>query len=113
MAIGTVSVGKAVNITSSGVIAGGTAMARTNPGGYNNPGSVVETTALAGTILGFYVNSTSSGTIVLSAGTASGGTALTGTITPAVGWQNMPITEPTGIYCTIGATINVTFVVVE
>lgn len=113
MAIGAVEVGKAVNITSSQAIAGGAAMARTYPGGSNNPASVAETTALAGTILGFYVNSTSSGTIALSAGTASGGTALTGTITPAVGWNFLPITEPTGIYCTIGATINVTFVVVE
>lgn len=112
MAIGAVEVGKAVNITASAAIAGGTAMARVNPGGYNNA-TAAETTALAGTILGFYVNSTSSGTIALSSGTASGGTALTGTITPSVGWAFLPITEPTGIYCTIGGTINVTFVVVE
>lgn len=113
MAIGAVEVGKAVLLTSSGQVAGGTAMSRTNPGGSNNPVSVAETTALAGTILGFYVNNTSSGTLVLSAGTTSGGTALTGTITPAIGWNFMPITEPTGIYATIGATLNVTFVVVE
>lgn len=114
MAIGASIVGKAVNITGSGAIAGGTAMARTATGNPNNDPSVAETTAKAGTILGFFVNSTSSGTIALSAGTASGGTALTGTITPAAGaWYPLPITEPTGIYCTVGATINVTFVVVE
>ena len=111
MAIGTSIVGKAVNITASGAIAGGAAMARTYAGGGAGQG---ETTALAGTILGFFVNSTTSGTIALSAGTTSGGTALTGTITPAAGaWYALPITEPTGIYCTIGNTINVTFVVVE
>jgi hypothetical protein len=113
MAIGTVEVGKAVLLTSSGQVAGGTAMARTTPAPSNNPASVAETTALAGTILGFYVNNTSSGTLVLSAGTTSGGTALTGTITPAIGWAFLPITEPTGIYATIGATLSVTFVVVE
>lgn len=113
MAIGGVEVGKAVHLTSSGQVAGGTAMARTSAGGSNNPASVAETTALAGTILGFYVNNTSTGTLVLSAGTAAGGTALTGTITPAIGWAFMPITEPTGIYATIANTLDVTFVVVE
>lgn len=115
MAIGTSSVGKAVNITASGAIAGGAAMARVRDGaaGTTAASTKAEGTALAGTILGFYVNSTSSGTIALSAGTASGGTALTGTITPAIGWHTLPLTEPTGIYCTIGATINVTFAVVE
>lgn len=114
MAIGTVEVGKAVLITTSGQVAGGAAMARTFPGGANTPGSVAETTALAGTMLGFFVASTSAGTIVLSAGTTSGGTALTGTITPAAGaWYFLPLTEPTGIYATIGGTISATFVVVE
>lgn len=113
MSIGNAQVGQAVNITSSAQIAGGTAMARTYPGGQNDPGSMAEGTALQGAILGFYVNSTTSGTIVLSAGTGSGGAALTGTITPAIGWNALPLISPTGIYCTIGATINVTFIVVE
>jgi hypothetical protein len=115
MAIGTSSVGKALNLTASGQVAGGTAMARTRAGGAGTTAqsTQAETTALAGTILGFYVNSTSSGTVALSAGTASGGTALTGTITPAIGWHTLPLTEPTGIYATIGATLNVTFAVVE
>jgi len=37
-------------------------------------------------LLGFYVSSTSAGTIVLKEGGASG-TAISGTITPAVGFQ--------------------------
>jgi hypothetical protein len=113
MSIARVPTGTPLNITASGQIAGGTAMARTYPGSYAQA-TQAETTALQGTILGFFVNSTSSGTIALSAGSASGGTALTGTITPAAGnWYPLPICSPTGIYCTVGATINVTFSVVE
>lgn len=115
MAIGTVEVGYPVNLTSSGIVAGGVAMTRTFPGGPNDQGSVAETTALQGAILGFYVNSTTGGTIVLSSVSAAGaaGTAFTGTITPAIGWNFFPVVNPAGIYATIGATINVTFCVVE
>jgi len=61
-----------------------------------------------GALLGFYVNSTSSGTIVIRDGGASG-TALSGTITPAVGFHRFPAACASGCYATIGATINVTF----
>lgn len=61
-----------------------------------------------GSLLGFYVNSTSSGTIVLKDG-GTGGTAVSGTITPAVGWNEFPCDFTTSCYATIGATINVTF----
>lgn len=77
--------GQPVNLTASGAI---------------TPG--------AGRLVGFYVNSTTSGTIVLRDGGASG-TAISGTITPAVGWHFFPAACSTGIYATIGATINVTF----
>lgn len=63
-----------------------------------------------GRLIGFYVNSTSSGTIVLRDGGASG-TALTGTITPAVGWHALPITYATDLHVTIANTLAVTFVV--
>lgn len=67
-----------------------------------------------GALLGFYVNSTSSGTIVLSTGGASGatsgGTAVSGTITPAVGFHRFPMQTPDRLYATIGATISVTFI---
>lgn len=62
-----------------------------------------------GTLIGFYVNSTSSGTIALSLGSTSGGTAISGTITPAIGFHCFPAYCPAGVYATIGATINVTF----
>ena len=63
-----------------------------------------------GSILGFYVNSTTAGTIVVKDGGTSG-TALGGTITPSVGWQTYPftITSASGAYATIGGTIDVTF----
>ena len=62
------------------------------------------------TILGFYVNSTSSGTLVFRTGAAgaSSGTAISGTITPAVGFHRFPAACPGGAYVTIGSTINVT-----
>jgi len=61
-----------------------------------------------GTLLGFYVNSTSSGTIVLKDG-GTGGAALNGTITPAVGFHRFPATFQTSAYATLGGTIDVTF----
>jgi hypothetical protein len=61
-------------------------------------------------LVGFYVNSTSAGTIVLRNGD-SGGTAVSGTITPAVGWHFFPAALPAGGYATIGGTLNVTFIV--
>lgn len=59
-----------------------------------------------GKLVGFYVNSTSSGTIAL----ASGG-AIGGTITPAVGWHFYPIGFASDLTATIGGTLNVTFIV--
>ena len=54
---------------------------------------------------GFYVNSTSSGTLAFT----DGGVAITGTITPAVGWHWLPIATNGALAVTVGATINVTF----
>lgn len=56
-------------------------------------------------LLGFYVNSTSSGTLVIS----DGGTALSGTITPAIGFHRFPATCGTKAVATIANTLNVTF----
>lgn len=66
--------------------------------------------SVSGVLLGFYVNSTSAGTIVLRDGGGSGVT-LTGTITPAVGWHALPLGYSTDLHATIGGTLNVTFVV--
>lgn len=65
-------------------------------------------TASPGRLVGFYVNSTTSGTIVLRDGGASG-TAISGTITPAIGWHFFPAACSNGIYATIANTLNVTF----
>jgi hypothetical protein len=66
--------------------------------------------AVAGELLGFYVNSTTSGTLVLRDGGA-GGTVLSGTITPAVGWHFFPVRFVTDLHVTIGGTaLDVTFI---
>jgi hypothetical protein len=59
-------------------------------------------------LLGFYVCSTSSGTIVLKQG-GSSGTAISGTITPAVGFHAFPAVALGGLHATIGGTLDVTF----
>lgn len=84
-----------------------------NQGGYlvkNLTGSNAITT-VSGELLGFYVNSTSSGTIVLkdSNGGTDAGTALSGTITPAIGFHSFPAVFSAGLYAKIGGTLNVTF----
>lgn len=63
-----------------------------------------------GTLLGFYVNSTTGGTVVVKNG-GSGGTAISGTITPAIGFHRFPayITSTSGAYATIANTLDVTF----
>lgn len=64
--------------------------------------------AAPGFLLGFYVNSTTAGTIVLRDGGGSGA-ALSGTITPAVGWHEFPADYATDLHATIGGTLDVTF----
>lgn len=59
------------------------------------------------TLIGFYVNSTSSGTIAFTSA-SSGGTTISGTITPAIGFHSFPACCPDGLYATIGGTLNVT-----
>lgn len=61
-----------------------------------------------GLLMGFYVNSTSSGTLVLREG-GSGGTAISGTITPSIGYNAFPCSVNGGLHATVGGTINVTF----
>ena len=61
-------------------------------------------------LIGYHVNSTSSGTIVLRDGGASG-TAVSGTITPAVGFNAFPAYFVTSCHATIGGTLDVTFFV--
>lgn len=65
----------------------------------------------AGNLLGFYVNSTNAGTVVIYDGTDANGTAISGTITPAIGWREYPAYCRTGCYFVIaGTALNVTAV---
>lgn len=67
--------------------------------------------AVSGQLLGFYVNSTNAGTLVLRDG-GSGGTAVSGTITPAIGWREFPMSFREGLHATIaGTALDVTFFV--
>lgn len=84
----TVEAGTPYNLTASGAV-----------GATNRPA----------TLLGFYVNSTTAGTVVLN----DASTAKTGTITPAIGWHSFPASFPNGLQVTIGGTLNVTFVIVD
>lgn len=59
-------------------------------------------------LLGFYVNSTSSGTLVLRDGGASG-TVMSGTITPAIGFHRFPATVGVSLHATIANTLDATF----
>lgn len=60
-------------------------------------------------LLGFYVNSTNAGTLVIRDGGASG-TVLSGTITPAIGFHRFPAACATSAHATIGGTaLDVTF----
>lgn len=62
-----------------------------------------------GTLIGFYVNSTTSGTIVLRDG-GSGGTVITGTMTPSAGWNYFLGSFSGKPHATIGGTLDVTFI---
>jgi len=79
------------------------------------PVNITATAAVApaghGNLLGFYVNSTNAGTLVLKDG-GTGGTAITGTITPAIGWHYFPVSVAGELHATIAtAALNVTFIV--
>ncbi len=58
-----------------------------------------------GTLIGFYVNSTNAGTIVVYNGqSVAGGTAITGTITPAIGFHRIGAYCPAGCFVAIAGT---------
>lgn len=62
-----------------------------------------------GILRGFYVSSTSSGTITFYDNTAGSGTQITGTITPSVGWNDLgDVSFVTGCYAVISGTLDVT-----
>lgn len=85
---------------------------------YSQAGTPVNLTASGqilsapGQVLGFYVNSTSSGTVVIKNGLTTAGTAISGTITPAIGYHPYPAILSTGGYVNVANTLNVTFFVI-
>lgn len=82
-----------------------------NIGQYKNMSASANVLPRAGALLGFYVNSTSSGTIrFYDSATTTTTTAITNTITPAVGWHPLPVAVANGVYAVIGATLDVTVV---
>ena len=72
--------------------------------------SVTGTVSLvAGSLIGFYVNSTSGGTIVIRNGGATD-TAISGTITPVIGFHQFNAYCPAGCHATIAvAALDATF----
>jgi hypothetical protein len=68
--------------------------------------------AAPGQIVGFHVNSTSSGTIRFSDALTATTPYLGGAITPAVGYHAFPSALATGGYATIANTLDVTVFVI-
>jgi len=78
-------------------------------GAYKNMTATGDVTTGPCQLIGFFVNSTTLGSVVLRDG-GSGGTAISGTITPAIGFHRYPATVGTSLYFTKGGTsIDVTF----
>jgi hypothetical protein len=77
-------------------------------GGYKN---ITATGAVSNgpcQLIGFYVNNTTAGTLVLRNG-GSGGEVMSGTITPAIGFHRFPANVGVSLYATVGGTLDVTF----
>lgn len=80
-------------------------------GGAINKTATASVWANPGRLIGFYVNSTNVGTLVLKDG-GSSGTVLSGTITPAIGFHRFPASFATSLHATIGGSaLDVTFFV--
>ena len=78
-------------------------------GGYKNITATGAVSTGPCQLIGFYVNNTTVGTLVLRDG-GSGGTVLCGTITPAIGFHRFPANIGSSLYATIaGTALDVTF----
>jgi len=77
-------------------------------GGYTNLTETGAVTTGPCQLLGFYVNNTTAGTMVLTDG-GSGGTVVSGTITTAIGFHRFPANIGTSLYFTEGNVLDVTF----
>lgn len=83
-------------------------------GTYKNISASAQVKATQGVLLGFIVNSHSSGTLKLWDNTAGSGTVMFNTITFAAGPNFVPFPAPvafnTGLYATIGGTADITLI---
>jgi hypothetical protein len=78
-------------------------------GGYKNITATGAVTPGPCQLIGFYVNNTTIGTLVLRNGGA-GGEVMSGTITPAIGFHRFPANVGTSLHATIaGSALDVTF----
>jgi hypothetical protein len=77
-------------------------------GGYKNITATGAVSTGPCQLIGFYVNSTTIGTLVLRNGGA-GGEVMSGTITPAIGFHRFPANVGVSLYATVGGTLDVTF----
>ena len=78
-------------------------------GGYKNITATGAVSTGSCQLIGFYVNSTNAGTLVLRNGGASG-EVMSGTITPAIGFHRFPANVGVSLYATIGGSaLDVTF----
>ena len=78
-------------------------------GGYKNITATGAVSTGPCQLIGFYVNSTTIGTLVLRNGGA-GGEVMSGTITPAIGFHRFPANVGVSLYATIaGTALDVTF----
>ncbi len=83
-------------------------IANTEAGMYVNLTATAVISAKPCSLLGFYVNSTTAGTVVFRDGGASG-TVVSGTITPAIGFHRFPATFITSAHVTVANTLDATF----
>ena len=80
-------------------------------GVYKNMTASANVKSSQGAMLGFYVNSTTAGTIQFYDDSATGTTTpICGVITPAIGFHRFPVTFANGLYAVVGGTLNVTVV---
>lgn len=78
-------------------------------GGFTNMTATANVKATQGAMLGFYVNSTSSGTIQFyDSATTTTTVPISGLITPAIGFHRFPAAYASGLYAVIASTLNVT-----
>ena len=85
------------------------AIGNLNVGAYENVTATGNVSSATGALLGFYVNSTTAGTIQFYDSATTTTTApITGLITPAIGWHNLPVATANGIYAVVGGALNVT-----